>query len=83
MAESEDLNFYDEIRGLQTADPFHPFVIVMTSGARYEVTTPYALAAGRTMFAVVKPKSGLNIFPLHQISSIETIEPKSRRVRRS
>ena len=82
MAERENLNFYDEIRTLQAADPFQPFVIVMTSGARYDVIDPYSLAAGTTMFAVFKPRAGLNLFPLHQISSIETLEPKKRRIRR-
>ena len=76
MAQNEDINFYDEIRGLQAADPFQPFVVVMTSGARYEVTDPYSLAAGMSMFAIYRPKSGLNLFPLHQISSVEVLERK-------
>ncbi len=71
---AEHLDFYDEIRRLQAAEPFQPFVIVMSSGARYEVDDPYTLAAGTAMFAVHKPKAGFFFFPLHQISSIEVLE---------
>lgn len=74
MAESETIDFYDELRRLRTADPFQPFVIVMTSGQRYEVIDPLAVATGPSMFAVFPPKSGLYFFPLHQISSIEVLE---------
>jgi hypothetical protein len=76
MAESDDIDFYDKLRRVRLADPFHPFVIVMSSGERYEVTDPSSVAAGRTTFVVYPPKSGFYFFPLHQISSIEVLEPK-------
>ncbi len=81
MAESEDIDFYSELRRIQAADPFQPFVIVMSSGARYEVVDPHSVASGRSSFAVYKPKEGFYFFPLHQISSVETIESKKRRTR--
>ncbi len=37
---AEEIDFSDELRRVRRADPFVPFVIVMTSGARYKVTNP-------------------------------------------
>jgi hypothetical protein len=74
MAKSEDIDFTDELRRVLLAEPFHPFVIVMTSGARYEVTDRLQCATGRTTFTYYPPKSGHFSFPLRQISSIEVLE---------
>ncbi len=76
---AEDIDFYDELRRVKRADPFTPFVIVMSSGARYKVTDPDSVATGPGMFCVFPPKSGLYFFPLHQISSIEVLEPKRKK----
>ncbi|MGB7158754.1 MAG: hypothetical protein WBD40_11845 [Tepidisphaeraceae bacterium] len=83
MAESEQIDFYDELRRVRNADPFQPFEIVMTSGARYKVTNPESVASGPGMFCVFPPKQGMHFFPLHQISSIEVIETKTRKKRTS
>ncbi len=53
---AEEIDFFDELRRVRRADPFVPFVIVMTSGARYKVTDPESFATGPTMFCVLPPK---------------------------
>ena len=76
MAESnEDLDFYEELRRVRSADPFQPFAIILNRGVRYEVTDPWQTAAGRSTFVIFPPRSGFVFFPLHQISSIEVLEP--------
>jgi hypothetical protein len=74
VAEPEDVDFTDELRRVLLAEPFHPFVIVMTSGARYEVTDRLQCAVGRTTFTYYPPKSGHFCFSLRQISLIEVLE---------
>jgi hypothetical protein len=73
---SEQIDIKTEILKFVDADPFVPFVIVMTSGDRYEVTDPHAAAIGQHAVIVVPPRgSGHSVLRLNQISSLEALEP--------
>ena len=67
----------DQIRELLHAQPFQPFVIIMTSGDRYEVHNPDLLAIGqRHLFFFAYPKSDhMAWLRMNQIVSVETLEP--------
>jgi hypothetical protein len=72
---SEQIDSRTEILKFVDSDPFVPFVIVMTSGDRYEVTVSHAAAIGQHAIIVVPPKgSGHSVLRLNQISSLEALE---------
>lgn len=71
----EELDFFEELRKYLNRRPFLPFVIVMQSGERYEITENTQVAVGRKAVVVVPPKSTHVFFPPHQISAIEVLEP--------
>lgn len=74
---AEDIGILDEIRGLLDRRPFHPFVIVMSSGDRYEVTERHQLAIGTSVIVFLPPKSASIYLRSNQISSVEALEPSA------
>ena len=81
MAQREETTL-DTIRHLKRHDLFAPFRIVMTSGDRYLIEDPDALAIATSQLHYY-PRSGLGIhLRLNQISAVE--EPgQKRRSRRN
>jgi hypothetical protein len=70
MAEREESTL-DTIRHLKRKDPFISFRIVMTSGDRYLIENPDALAVSSTQLHYY-PRSGLGIhLRLSQITAVE------------
>ena len=70
MAEREESTL-DVIRHLKRRDPFVPFRIVMTSGDRYVVEDPDALAIATSQLHYY-PRSGMGIhLRLNQVAAVE------------
>lgn len=69
---AEDVTTLDTIRDLKHRDPFSPFQIVMTSGDRYVIEDPDALAIGSSqMFYYPRhPGAGVHM-RLNQIAVVE------------
>jgi hypothetical protein len=59
---AEDISFEGEIIKLLDADPFVPFSIIVTSGDRFEVADPHAVAVGANVVVVVEPREGISFF---------------------
>jgi hypothetical protein len=68
---AEEVTTLDTIRDLKRRSPFSPFGIVMSSGDRYLIDDPDALAIGGTQLHFY-PRSGMGIHM--RISQIVTVE---------
>lgn len=82
MAETDETTL-DTILHLKRQDPFVPFRIVMTSGDRYEIENPDALAIASSQLHYY-PRSGSGIhMRLNQVAAVESSggerRPKRRR----
>ena len=70
--------FLDIIQELRKRDPFIPFRIVMSSGEKYVVDNPDAMAFGETQLFYCFPKSDrVAWLRFNQIESVETMEWKA------
>jgi hypothetical protein len=75
MAEREE-SALDTVRHLKRREPFEPFRIVMTSGDRYLIEDPDALAIASSQLHYY-PRGGMGIhMRLNQIAAVE--EPEQR-----
>jgi hypothetical protein len=82
MAEKEE-STRDTIIHFRRRDPFTPFRIVMTSGDRYVIDEPDALAVATSQIHYY-PRSGLGIhLRLNQVAAVEENGEKTRRRRRT
>ncbi len=73
----KDENMVDTIRHMKRQDPFSAFEIVMTSGDRYLIENPDALALAANQVHYY-PRSGMGIhLRLNQIDDVE--EPNGKR----
>lgn len=73
MAEKEETAL-DTIRHLKRQEPFVPFRIVMTSGDRYLIEDPLALAIATSQLHYY-PRAGMGIhLRMNQISGIEELD---------
>ncbi len=71
MADRKEESSLDMIRHLKRQEPFVPFLIVMTSGDRYEVEDPDALAIGVSQVHYY-PRSGMGIhMRVNQIAAVQ------------
>jgi hypothetical protein len=70
MAESEAMDFEDELRRLWKADPFIPFEIVVTSGDRYQIGESLHLVISRNMITVMSPGGGTRFFRKNQLVAV-------------
>ena len=67
----EDVGTIDTIRDLKRQDPFVPFRIVMSSGDRYLIEDPDALAIG-TAQLFYYPRNGVGVhLRANQITAVE------------
>jgi hypothetical protein len=72
----EDLNTVDTIRDLKNRDPFVPFVVVMSSGDRYLIEDPDALAIG-TQQLFYYPRTGIGVhLRANQIAAVEELNER-------
>lgn len=73
---SEDISIGSELQSLRDADPFQPFVIVMSSGARYRVEDAREIMFGRDSIVVVPLRRQTHsTLRLNHVSSIDLMEP--------
>ena len=68
---AEDVSPLDTIRDLKRQEPFVPFQIVLSSGDRYVVADPDALAIGTTQLFFYPPRSAGVQLRINQIVAIE------------
>ncbi len=68
---SEELSFDDEIVKLLDADPFVPFVIIVSSGDRYEITDHHRVAVGGSVICVIQPREGLCVLRKFDVVAVE------------
>jgi len=74
----------DTIRDLKRKEPFAPFRIVMTSGEKYLIEDPDALAIASSQLHYFPRGSGVAIhMRLNQISSLEVNGEKPARRRKA
>jgi hypothetical protein len=72
----EDLNTVDTIRDLKNRDPFVPFVVVMSSGDRYLIEDPDALAIG-TQQLFYYPRTGIGVhMRANQVAAVEELNER-------
>ncbi len=75
MAEMEE-TMLDTVRHLKRREPFEAFRIVMTSGNRYVIEDPDALAIASSQLHYY-PRSGVGIhLRLNQVAAVEEVEQK-------
>jgi hypothetical protein len=68
----EDVTTLDAIRDLKRRAPFAPFRIVMSSGDKYTVEDPDALAIGGSQVFYYPPRPGAGVhMRLNQIVAVE------------
>lgn len=66
----------DELKAHLDREPFSPFRIILTSGDRYEVMTPYQIAIGQTLLYYFFPRSDRTAsLRLNQVAAYEDSEP--------
>ena len=70
MAEREEIPLTEELQRLAQADPFLPFVIVMASGERYEVSEADTLVIGRHVISLFSFRKAWNLLRPNQISEV-------------
>jgi len=74
---SERITVGNEIRQLLDSDPFGPFIIVMSSGDRYQVRDAREVIFGQDAITLVPLRSGgHSTLRLNQISSLEVSDPR-------
>jgi hypothetical protein len=68
----ENVTTLDTIRGLKHRDPFSPFTIIMTSGDRYLIEDPDAMAIGGSQLFYYLPRTSKFLhLRLNQIAAVE------------
>jgi hypothetical protein len=73
----EDESALDTIRDLKRREPFVPFQIVMTSGDRYTIEDPDALAIATSQLHYFLPRSDKAVhIRMNQIAAVEEPGPK-------
>ena len=76
MAAEEENTLYT-ILDLKRRDPFLPFLIVMTSGDRYPIENPDALAIGGTQLHYYLPRSDKAVhLRVNRIAAVEQFGEK-------
>jgi pyridoxine/pyridoxamine 5'-phosphate oxidase len=78
MAERDE-DTLDTIRHLKRQEPFATFRIMMSSGDRYSIENPDALAIATSQVHYY-PRSGMGIhMRLNQVAAVEVLEEKAGR----
>ena len=75
MSESEEISIVGELHRVLEIRPFRPFVIVMNSGERYEVSGMHQVAIGKNVIVLLRPNENSIYLRINQISSLEIPEP--------
>ncbi len=70
MAEPEEVSLLHEVQRLVDADPFGPFVIIMGSGGRYEISATDTVVIGRNAISIFPQSKGWYLLRPSQISEV-------------
>jgi hypothetical protein len=70
----ENIDFHDELTRLTRADPFLPFTIATTSGARYFVPDSDWVIYTNDVVTLIRPRAGSIMIRVYSIESIELHE---------
>ena len=70
MAEPEEISLRDEIERLAASEPFQPFVIIMVSGQRYEITARDGVMAASSVVVITPHAGGIHLLRQTQISEV-------------
>jgi len=80
---AEDVTTADTIRDLKNREPFVPFRIIMTSGDRYLIDDPDALAIGGQQLFYYPPRRSAGVhLSLFEIAAVEENGAKHKPRRR-
>jgi hypothetical protein len=72
---AEDIDIVGEIEKALDRQPFQPFVIVATSGDRYEVTGRHEVAVGKAVVIILPPDSTSIYLRTNQLVAVELAAP--------
>lgn len=73
----EAISVEEELRRLLRREPFHSIIIKLTSGDRYEIEDPQAMAIGSSTIVIMHPKKGSTFIRKSQIAAVDAAEPAS------
>jgi len=72
----EEIGFKEAIIDLKAKEHFVPFVVILTSGDRYEVRDPDALVLLESMLILARERSDrFDMLRLNQVAAVEVLEP--------
>jgi len=72
---AEEIDIVREIEKALDRQPFQPFVIVATSGDRYEVTGRHQVAVSRAVIIIIPPDSSSIYLRTSQLVAVELAAP--------
>ena len=72
---AESINIVEEIEKALDRRPFQPFVIVATSGDRYEVTGRHQAAVGKQVVIIIPPDQSSIYLRTDQLVAVELAAP--------
>ena len=72
---AEDISITEEIEKALDRRPFQPFVIVATSGDRYEVTGRHQVAVGKQVVIILPPDQTSIYLRTNQLVAVELAAP--------
>jgi hypothetical protein len=73
----EETSVDQELKDLLRAEPFRSFIVVRSSGDRYEVTDPFGVALGRSTIYVLRKGGGGAFIRKNQIVAVDFEESLS------
>lgn len=70
------ISLEDEIQILLRREPFHPFVLKISSGDQYVVETPFSLAMNESTIYLAHRKKTSTVIRKNQLVAVEVSEPQ-------
>ena len=71
----EEFRFEQEVEKLLRQEPFVPFQVILTSGDRFDVTSPFSLAFRGNAVVVFPPVQAHIFFRKNQLVGTEVTQP--------
>ena len=73
---AEEIEFYDELQRLATADDFRPFAIVLMNGEDIVVASQSEFTVLTTVYAVDRADGSSMMFPPYNVCAIRTLSDR-------
>jgi hypothetical protein len=67
----DEFRFEQEVEKLLRQEPFMPFQVILTSGDRFDVTSPFSLAFRGNAVVVFPPRQAHIFFRKNQLVGVE------------